>query len=146
MNLQDLNSGTPATKQWLNPVVGSLTTGAVYESSTYTNVTVSPTTLTPSQYVGAIIQATNGEDITINTPAASDFKTYFGNELTTGFTFTTNFYKNAAFNGTINLGTGVLTYGGASSIAMTSANGQNNIQMIYRYTGTSWVVYYIRGS
>lgn len=147
MDLAMLNSGTPQTKTWLNPVVFSIESDKVYQISTENTITSTPVTLTPTQWVNSITFASAGSS-TINTPSAAEFKTYFGEVKPDGFTFNVDVYKTSSTNMTIALGAGVTEYRlGASQIqSLTVTPGPLGYSLRYVINGGAWTVYYTGSS
>ncbi|HEY1646036.1 MAG TPA: hypothetical protein VGF75_06795 [Candidatus Saccharimonadales bacterium] len=145
VSLADLNNGTPTAKPWLNPVVNSIESDKVYQVSQVQNLTSSPVTLTPAQFINSVVFLNNGSTgNTVNTPSADDFKSYFSGTPQDGFSFVTYVYKTAVAIGTINLGAGVTEYRlGAGVISMPSS-GANTLHYDLRYVceGGEWTVYY----
>jgi hypothetical protein len=78
MNLQDLNSGTPSTKQWLNPVVGSMTSGItrnnfeVLEQLPSSTTGSPPLTLTTFQFPSSVCVMIGTGNVICPTSAAID--------------------------------------------------------------------------
>jgi hypothetical protein len=145
MNLQDLNSGTPATKQWLNIVAGSVTTGKLNTTSPNTDVLVTPATITAAQLNNGIIYVSRGADTVLNFPTATELKTYFGGNPDNGLVFSTDIYINTTINVlTMNLGAGTATAGGSTSLLMgrsASPSGYFSANIKYQWLNNDWSVY-----
>lgn len=56
VSLADLTDGTPNEKQWLNIVANTVETDKTYQVSPVTEVSSSPVSFTPANWVNAVIK------------------------------------------------------------------------------------------
>lgn len=143
VSLNKLNSGTPGKKPWLKIVAESVEVDKSYQVSVLQNVTTTPSTLTPPNWINAIVY-TYGSDIVVNTPSSDDLKTYFGEQKQAGFSFVVYVYKRDAFNTTLTLGNGTFEYkAGGGSISLSTLNGIKQLYLRYITDGSgAWTIFY----
>lgn len=144
MDLQALNSDLP--KPWLNIKANSIMTIGTYSIPTFTQIIVTPKTLTSAEFVNALIHDIVGTG-TVNLPVATALTAYLetkfeDGKVPEGFVFETNMYKSTNQNITVNLGAGTTTYGGAASINFPSLNSSTQLNLKYRYSLGTYTVFY----
>ena len=144
MNLNDLNDGTPATKQWLNIVADSIKVNNVLTIPLgLAPINTSPLTLTAAQTVGALYDLVPLGVFVVNLPTATDLDTLLNisgiSDL--GVSFEVNFYLRGTSVSLV-AGAGTLFAGGASPLLITPGLPAvpHLIRVIYRKS-LSWYIY-----
>lgn len=159
MDLQSLNSGTPTTKNWLNPVTGSETTGFLTADKANIGTTVSsiplslgtvrtlttagPFTFTPIEIVGGVTGFTYNPGgtptISVTLPSATDLEAYIDEAKLPAYYFEFKVAVNAT--GVIvafTAGAGCTFYGGGTSYSVT---GKAQISLIFSFLSGAYVIY-----
>jgi hypothetical protein len=125
-------------------VVSTLTTGDILTTPPSSEIDTTPVTLAVSQVVGGLIWMPSGSNNAVTLPSASDFKTYFGNTLVEGLTFSCDFYRNSTATTTFTLGasTSLIDRGNTTfTFGATSSPVIAALKLTYQYSLGDWSIY-----
>ena len=152
MNLEDLNSGIPVTKPWLNINAGSINADTSVSSINLTQgsqmyvQTPGTLTLMPQQIVSSVIGFAITGTLSVTLPSATDLTNYV--IRTNQFNLTTASFKCHLTNSQASSGTGIITFipGAGTNTFDTQSqfilNPSQSIEMTYYYSNVGWHIYY----